>query len=812
MLSHIFQNICPNHNSEVVAIKLSAHKQVEDVLMCLYCLTGNAQYPVVPLNEIQKLYEAKLVFIKQLQVEKHQLIKAYLNKIIDTLSQLKNDLNVQLDKGIELLENQLEYENLRLQREQNNQEDQEQTLEYYLQFIVSCESSYGQQHRGEDEFSWIQSLSKELQKLSKLQEIQDCLLISKDLKKQYQIKDQNLKSQNQIKKLLQTISQKKFNERTPNLNFNCQVHGKEIILFDMNHQTEKQKRLCCIECMPSSYISLTKAQEKLKQFETRRSNYFQQQILDKEQQYEQVQEQIIKIENQIVEQIKNLRVNFEDNILAMKQKIVLSLNSNNYDIQNLNYSELQERIDIISKSEENQQCIIFQEYQEIQNSILSQLKEQLQQLYQYQQNLYDNLRSTLCNSQEISKATSQSDQQTHNINYFIIENRETSNSNQLELLTQKSQESQDYKSSNQTQKEFNLLTLSTINENRQTRSASAQVKSKIQETEKQKDDENQIELYQENNYELIEKFKWEQNCHAISFNQDNSLMISGCQNDITVWEFNNGKIKKKQQLTGHTNLVISLFFSLSKPEFISGSTDKSIRYWQFVENQWTCTQMLLGHKRQIDCLLFDNKGDQIISCSCDKSIRVWRKNEQLKWIQVQVLTDHQAYVRCISFSKSQELFVSCGEDKLIIIWEIDEFKEWKSKQIIKNSDYGYRICFVQNNLLIWQPRNINQSIIFQLNDNLNQFEQSTQNIQLLLSNNGYQNFFPSLYNENKQIVINKHGRYVYVLKKLINDQFSISQVIEVGHYCNYGSLSPNGEYLVIWDEGSKYFQIRKAKF
>ncbi|CAK61058.1 unnamed protein product (macronuclear) [Paramecium tetraurelia] len=783
--------------------------------MCVYCLTGNVQQSVVPINEIQKLYETKSTIIKQLEMEKHQLMKTSLGKLMDTLTQLKNDLNVELDRGIRLIDNQLQIENQKSHCEHNAPQDSEKTLTDYIQLVVNSEFSYCQQERKEDQFNWMQSLSQELKRFNKVSEVQYCYFILEDLKKQYLIKDQNIKSQNQIQQFYQSISPQQQNERTPKLDFNCKIHGKEIIMFDLSPESEKNRRLCCVECMPSQYVSLNKAQEKWQQFEAKKCNYFQQQMFDKEQQYEQVLEQIIKIEYQIIEQVKDLRVNFEQNLLMMKQKNALNLNLINQGFQNLNQTELMERAEILSKSEEIQQRIIFQEYQEIQDSVLRQLKEQIQQLYHYQQNLYDNLRSTLCNSQEISKATSQSDQQNNinNIQYFITENRENSYSNQMEFCTQRSQESLEWKNGNENQfNNLNQQKLHVINENRQTRSASAQVKSKMKESDKQIIEEQQIEFQNENNYELIDKFPEEKSCHAISFNYDNQLMISGCQNDITVWEIKNEKITKKQQLEGHTNLVISLFFSFNKNEFISGSTDKSIRYWQVMENEWVCAQVLLGHKRQIDCLLLDNKGNQIISCSCDKSIRIWRKNEQIKWIQVQVLTNHQAYVRCISFSKSQEQFVSCGEDKMIIIWEIDEFKEWKLKQIIRNEDYGYRICFVDDNLLIWQPRNINKAIIFQLDSNLNQFNQSNQNIQLIQSSNGYQNFFPSIYNEQKQVVINKHGRYVYVLKKEFNNTFLISQVIEVGHYCNYGSLSPNGEYLVIWDEGSKNFQIRKAKF
>ncbi|CAD8119025.1 unnamed protein product [Paramecium sonneborni] len=802
MSSNIFQSICQVHNSEIIAIKLSPSKQVDDNLMCIYCLTGMGQQFVVPINEIQKLYDTKLTIIKQFHSEKNQLINSSLNIIIDTLNQLKKEMNISINKGIQLIQNQLQQQSL---NQQVNLEDSEKSLSDQIQFIISTDFSYGQQQQKEDEFTWIQSLSQELKKFNKIQEIQYCLQISEDLKKQNLIKDQNINPPNLIQKLLQSISYSKQNERTPKLELNCKLHGKEIIMFDINQATDKEKRLCCIECMPLQYISLSKAQEKWKQFEVRKSNYFQQQIIDKEQYYESLKEQIIKIEFQIIKQIKNLRFSFEQNLFKMKQKLAFILNQMHMNFQNFTLLELQEKAQILSKSEESQQRLIFSEYQEIQDSILQQLKEQLQQLQFNEQSLYDNLRSMLCNSQEMSKATSQSDQQLNlnNIHNFIIENRDISNNNQIEQFTQRSQESQECNSNT-------LQALQIVNENRLTRSVSAQVKSKFIQNDYQQIEENKTVIQQEEQgYKIIQNFPQNQNCNAISFNHDNQIMVSGCQNEITIWDFNNGKIIKKQQLVGHTNLVISLCFSLNKNEFISGSTDKSIRYWQFLENEWICSQVLLGHKRQIDCLLFDNKGDQIISCSSDKSIRIWRKNQQLNWIQVQVLVNHQAYVRCISFSKSQEKFVSCGEDKIIIVWEIDEFKEWKLKQIIRNSDYGYRICFVDDQFLIWQPRNINQAIIYEWNSNLNQFDQSLQNIQLLQSSNGYQNFFPSIYNEEKQIIINKHGRYVYVLKKLINNTIIISQVIEVGHYCNYGSLSQNGEYLVIWDEDSRNFVIRK---
>lgn len=37
----------------------------------------------------------------------------------------------------------------------------------------------------------------------------------------------------------------------------------------------------------------------------------------------------------------------------------------------------------------------------------------------------------------------------------------------------------------------------------------------------------------------------------------------------------------------------------------------------------------------------------------------------------------------------------------------------------------------------------------------------------------------------------------------VSHNLEISQVIDIGHYCNYGSLTNDGEFLVIWDEKSK---------
>lgn len=59
-------------------------------------------------------------------------MKTSLGKLMDTLTQLKNDLNVELDRGIRLIDNQLQIENQKSHCEHNAPQDSEKTLTDYI--------------------------------------------------------------------------------------------------------------------------------------------------------------------------------------------------------------------------------------------------------------------------------------------------------------------------------------------------------------------------------------------------------------------------------------------------------------------------------------------------------------------------------------------------------------------------------------------------------------------------------------------------------------------------------------------------------
>ncbi|CAD8106398.1 unnamed protein product [Paramecium primaurelia] len=795
MSSQIFKVECPIHNSEVIAINLNPNIQLSEMMQCIYCLVGNTSRSIIPIREIKKFIENFITLQQQKSDEINQLKETYLIQLLDNLSKMKKEIINIFDNGINIIQTQLQFNREEEEKLKKNKEVRDISINQQIQQIIEYQYSYCQQQNNLNDLIFIQSLSKELQQINNFEGIQNCLDLLCDLKKQYQMKNEF----NIIDKLLLKECDKQIlrvnSSETPKLNLVCQHHQKEIIMIDMNENVYKQMRLCCIECMPEIYWSLTKCKEKWQIFEQKKRIYLQQQIFDMEVQYEQIRDQNKKIEQQIIDQLKGIRIQFEDTLAINKQKIYSNINIQNEDWINLNQDQILERVEILIKSEESQNQIIHNEYQQITDYSLKLLQEQIKELNVQQQHLYDNLRSTLCHSQEISKSASSSDESYINDNDYQIHkngNQFRNNQKLQELIQIQSQEQE--MRIQRIQNDSNFSSPNYFDD--------IQI------------DKENIE-YKEQcmiQYQIISKYSQIQNCYAISFNFDQTIMISGCQNDIAIWQFNDGKIQHIIDLQGHSNQVISLKFSANKNEFVSGSTDKSIRYWELINNIWVCKQVLLGHKRQIDCLLMSNKNNQILSCSCDKTIRIWTKNQQSQWFQVQNLTNHSAYVRCISLNKSQNLLVSCGEDKLILIWELNKSKVWNLIQSIKNDDFGYRLCFIDDLKIAWQPRSQNKTFFYEYDTNTNQFELDQHHIVLQQSSEGYQNFFPSIYNEEKQVLINKHGQFVYIMKMNLSHNLEISQMIDIGHYCNYGSLTNDGQFLVIWDEKSKCLQVRQATF
>ncbi|CAD8165526.1 unnamed protein product [Paramecium pentaurelia] len=179
-----------------------------------------------------------------------------------------------------------------------------------------------------------------------------------------------------------------------------------------------------------------------------------------------------------------------------------------------------------------------------------------------------------------------------------------------------------------------------------------------------------------------------------------------------------------------------------------------------------------------------------------------KKNE---WICQQTIMDHNDEVYQLSFNQQQNRLVSCSYNGLILIIEQSEQnKEWIVKQKIKVEQYGYRVCFIDDNMFTFQPYGKEQMCVYEMN---NQFTK-TKDITVKCGSD-FTCLFPQQYINAKFMLVSKNGEYVNIIRKKQNGDLLTQYSIHFGTNRIYGAMSDDGQYLVTWDEKSKQIQIRR---
>ncbi|CAD8094042.1 unnamed protein product [Paramecium sonneborni] len=319
-----------------------------------------------------------------------------------------------------------------------------------------------------------------------------------------------------------------------------------------------------------------------------------------------------------------------------------------------------------------------------------------------------------------------------------------------------------------------------------------------------KENQGKVEEYRQSLQQAVQK--QDEHCYAIAINIDCSILVAGCDSYIKVFEFNQGILKQVQLLNEHKYSIFTLNFMKRSNKFISGSNDNSIIIWERnINDLWICQQKLTGHTSSVYCLILNNNEDVIASGSRDNSIRFWVK--QNLWKCTQTITDHNSVVYGLSLNEQQNRVISCGEDKLILVIEQKEIKKkWQVIQKIQVDQFGFRICFIDNDIFTFQPYENEQMIIFEMNKT-NQFYIKTKDIQV----KGGSDYclFPQQYIKQKSILVNKYASNLNLIKMKQNGEFIIEQSIEFKTSDLYGCISDDGQYLITWDHEQKEYQVRK---
>ncbi|CAK61248.1 unnamed protein product (macronuclear) [Paramecium tetraurelia] len=773
---------CQYHQKAGIAVECQIRDENNYSILCENCLAEKAnnkhifllkdaklvfeQFRLEFQNQYEEEQKEKIGFLKNMQM----IVQKLQNHFSSTFDQINNKINERIELST------LIFDQGGMQNDQFENFCGTLNIRNFGEQLIEELSKCQRMRKIGEEQSVIEFQNQIQHQILSLQQddiLNECLelIIQVDVRKKIKLIDNNEMNE----------ENKKLNvQRTPKLDLICKQHDKEIILFDLSEQQERDYRARCVECDPCIFTSLSKCQNMWRNYERQQSEILTQFYQSRTSQIGIIKQLLFQLKSSFIEKINAIIIQLNGIMAQTDLEVFKILSSIGKDWDTMTLNEILDIADILSKPEQMRQTLKDME-----------IKYKLKNL-----NIDCIFQDSIEELQEINN-------QIALLNLCFINEQEYCQSPKNNFRLR------------QNSGRMKRSTNSTLSDNSQ-----AQQKEQIQDLKIKKP--NKFKSLEEwriqqlkwsdkyIDYQLFFTKKQAEWCNALAFNKQGNIMIAGCIYSIKIFDFLRGRIVQTYQAKQHSGDINSLLFSKKINQFFSGSDDRTIRVWsQIDQKDWKCVQVLQGHLDWVLCLIQTEDEQILLSGSRDRTIKKWFKNEISQAFEcTQTLTIHSDAVLGLSLNKSESFLVSCSYDKSIIIWEIKESFQIEQKQIIQLQTYANRILFINETQFLFQPNNNQNVHIYQYNSEFQSFQTSNHNIKQVQADDDYQ-YFPSKFLSTKGCFANIHNKYMYITKQLNDEEYEIQQIIEFDDYRKFGSFTEDGEYLVTWHYTSSEFQIRK---
>ncbi|CAK59223.1 unnamed protein product (macronuclear) [Paramecium tetraurelia] len=759
------KRMCKTHNLQIIATNLKESCDEESRHLCGQCLTLRTMEQTIHINEVAQNYlnEIKTEYYQQKSknIEQAQNILSQLQVCIDELKrsllQICEKVSQQITQEIERLSSLMEKLDQTVQSIDVYNFDElftKLSKRRFRKFIV-----FIQKHLKISDRTNLEQLKN--RRISSITQFNRILNKSNG----------NLLNSIMLVELRRTLDCKDYNDNkqdTPGLKVVCQTHNKEVIAFDLDPERAKENRLACIYCIEENsikYHSLTKVQKQWNQLEEIKKKKLEA-LQQKNYENEQVILQQLTTFTDILQQKKNEIIDYlKEHNSNLNNIINSAFQGQNQNWQNFQKKTLLDIAETLSNTQLTDQIQFKQE---------NQILEQEQQLNKNIYNSLQKVKETCATSfQKISEKIC-NDQEQVFYHSMIQQQREPQMiSKVVELNLQIPQETK-YQEIKQTQTD-----------------SVSQGQAKI-------------------NYLMLQNppIRQVDNFRSLCFTKENDILIAGCNKSIQLYKFIWGQLELIQSLDKHDSNICSIYAMKKSKSFVSGDFNGKVIFWVFEDNKLKFQAELKEHTDYVNQILMNKDENEMITCSDDKCIKFYTK-EQQQWRCVQTIKNHQSNVNAISLNALENTLISCGFDSLISVLIKDPLlREWQVKQTIKNEQYGYRICFIKNNHFFFQPQGQSKIQLFKKSSVSGEFEKMNE-FDVTKIQSSCCRWFQMEYKEQSKLLLCKNGNCVNLFK--VQDDYSLKaeQTITFETQSIYGAITSDSLYLILWDEKSKQFQIRK---
>ncbi|CAD8107777.1 unnamed protein product [Paramecium primaurelia] len=335
-------------------------------------------------------------------------------------------------------------------------------------------------------------------------------------------------------------------------------------------------------------------------------------------------------------------------------------------------------------------------------------------------------------------------------------------------------------------------------------------------------------------FEIISKFQLKKkvDCYALAINHDNSLFLVGLDEGIKVMEIQSDM----QQQKYNTNQVITLkdvgiykvqnlvFFKKKTAmlnSFISSSDGCLIIIWSqatnfFNKSKWN--QIFKLQQKPLQNWLIRNYDIKFLQLNSEENQITFALNSQIhflssskSWACEQKIQNSLDEIRGLSINPNGNQLVACDLQN-ITIRELHN-SEWKLKQTLPI--IGQNFCFINNFMFSFQPIQSQALSIYSFDCNIREYIKSSEIIcKGLVKQDKIIESYNSTYVSSKNLLLSINGNFINILQfsisqNLQNYECRVAQSIEFKDISIIGTISDNGEFLIIYDPTLNEIQIRE---
>ncbi|CAD8169452.1 unnamed protein product [Paramecium octaurelia] len=292
----------------------------------------------------------------------------------------------------------------------------------------------------------------------------------------------------------------------------------------------------------------------------------------------------------------------------------------------------------------------------------------------------------------------------------------------------------------------------------------------------------------------------------MKFNSTSSMLFIGHDKGIKIHAFQNGCLHKICQFYHSKNGLINL--NCKKDTNLFSCCEKMIKMRSlFGVNNQKIQMKIHANNNLFTCFAICEKKNLIVA-GLEKLIYFWEESGQcVVKLDLKEIDEIDDWVFSLRFNESQNKLITCyGNNTIAIIQQQNNnIQSWKIIQLIVLNNFGAQAYFFGDDIFVVHPWMSKTMQVYKFCEENYLFKLSNS---FLLEGEGQQcNSFQTIYIKQRRLFIKQDKNILCLFLIDKNQEFQVFQKVKFEGNFIFGTISDDGQWLIIWEEFSKQMEV-----